>query len=219
MAGKRIVNDYQTVIWDWNGTLLNDIWLCVEIVNGMLVNQQKPPLDQMRYREAFGFPISSYYEKIGMDLNEESFERLTHTFISNYDAQVKTCQLHDYAEEILESFQSYDLNQFILTAAHKESVLELLNHYEIKDYFQQIEGLDNHRAESKVTVGKHLMEINQITPHQTILIGDTIHDYKVANELRVDCVLIANGHQSKSRLARETNNKVEIFDHIEELFP
>ena len=107
--------------------------------------------------------------------------------------------------------------QFILTAAHKESVLGLLDHYFIKDYFKEIEGLDNHRAESKVVRGKHLIENNCIAKKETVLIGDTIHDFEVANAIGVDCILIANGHQSKNRLVEKTDNQIKVLDFIGEL--
>ena len=67
---------YDTIIWDWNGTLLNDLDLCLTIANKMLANHQPTPIDLAGYRNAFGFPITSYYEKIGIDLQKESFEAL-----------------------------------------------------------------------------------------------------------------------------------------------
>ena len=218
MVGNTIINKYETVIWDWNGTLLNDISLCVEIVNGMLKNHNDLQLDEAHYREVFGFPITSYYERIGIDLKKESFEKLTHTFISNYDSNVRNCELHEKVVDTLDVFQKNNLNQLILTAAHKESVLQLLGHFSISHYFDQIEGLDNHRAESKVERGKYLIERNNISKNKTVLIGDTIHDFEVANAIGVDCLLIANGHQSKTRLANNTMNQIEIINSIDELF-
>ena len=58
----------------------------------------------------------------------------------------------------------------------------MLEHYSIRSYFEKVEGLDNHRAESKVERGIHLVEDNGIKRSKTVLIGDTIHDYDVAPE-------------------------------------
>jgi phosphoglycolate phosphatase len=213
----KITEKYQNIIWDWNGTLLNDNRLCVEIVSDMLKHHSDFHLDLETYRNVFGFPIEDYYKKIGMDFQKESFEELTIKFISNYDRKVKDCNLHDATANTLRSFRKAELNQFILTAAHKESVLELLDHYSIIDHFVEVEGLDNHRGESKVDRGIHLVQKNEIRRETTVLIGDTDHDYEVAQEMGIDCILIANGHQSRSKLESKTKGKVRVLDNMEEL--
>lgn len=211
------LDQYSTIIWDWNGTLLNDCWLCIDVVNKLLQNHNQRQLDEVAYKSVFGFPIIDYYQKIGMDFNIEPFDDLTKRFIGDYDANVKQCQLQQGAIEVLNACNRNGLHQFILTAAHKESVLQLLEHYAIKDLFIEIEGLDNHRAESKVARGKLLIENNTIAKEKAVLIGDTIHDFEVANEVGVDCILIANGHQSKERLQEETAGNIAILDKIGDL--
>ncbi len=217
MTGKKLSAKYDTVIWDWNGTLLNDIWLCVEIVNKILMNHNTNQLNEAQYREAFGFPITDYYQRIGIDLEKESFQVLTEKFISGYESKVRNCELHVGVKHVLEKFSENALQQFILTAAHKKSVLELLDYYSIAHFFNDVEGLDNHRAESKVWRGKLLVEENQINRDRTILIGDTIHDAEVAKEIGVDCMIIANGHQSKRRLKNHTSKQTVLLNRIEEL--
>lgn len=217
MTAKKIRDRYSTVIWDWNGTLLNDTRLCVKIVNGILPAHNTLQLDEQAYKEVFGFPIVDYYKRIGIDFNIESFESLTQKFISNYDKDIKNYQLHDKAIDVLMTNKKNGIDQFILTAGHKESVSKLLEHFVIKDFFIEIEGLDNHRAESKVERGKKLIEKNLINKEETVLVGDTIHDFEVANELGVDCILISNGHQSKERLIKETFKKVVVLDNIMDL--
>lgn len=217
MIGKRNINDYSTIIWDWNGTLLNDVWLCIEIVNRFLTEHQQELLNENSYKEVFGFPIVDYYKKIGIDLQKESFDLLTEKFISSYESRVKTCLLHERALEVLNAFKHSKSNQFMLTAAHKESVLHLLEHYSIRDYFTAIEGLDNHRADSKVDRGIQLIKKHQMNKNETVLIGDTLHDFEVAKAMGVDCILIANGHQSQQRLTSQTQNNINVLQKIEEL--
>ena len=217
MSIKNKLNSYSTIIWDWNGTILNDVALCVDIVNKLLLNHNDQRLNKAKYKEVFGFPIINYYQKLGIDLNKESFEILTDKFISNYNSNVQQCNLHDKATDVLNKFKQNKLNQFILTAAHKENVIKLLDHYSLKDFFTEIEGLDNYRAESKVDRGRQLIIKNQINTKEAVLIGDTIHDFEVANDIGVDCILIANGHQSKKRLRNKTMDDVLILDKIEQL--
>ncbi|MFK7979722.1 MAG: HAD family hydrolase [Saprospiraceae bacterium] len=99
-----IQTKYDTIIWDWNGTLLNDVDLCLSIANKMLANHQPNPLDLASYRNAFGFPITAYYEKIGIDLEKESFEALTEKFLRNFNQGLKNCNLHENVLPILKQF-------------------------------------------------------------------------------------------------------------------
>ena len=211
------LNKYESIIWDWNGTLLDDILVCVEIVNKLLLNHNDRQLDKEAYQAVFGFPISEYYQKIGIDLQKESFDELTVKFIGDYDEKVKHCQLHENVIHTLAQFTQQNLNQYILTAAHQESVLPLLDRFSIRNHFQFVAGLDNYRAESKVQRGFDLLEREQVNKQQTVLVGDTIHDYEVARSLGVQCVLIANGHQSKERLQKWTKNKIPVINEINEL--
>ncbi len=205
---------YTNIIWDWNGTLLNDVALCVDIANGILVNHNDTQLNIETYRDVFGFPITAYYEKIGIDFEKESFEALTTKFITAYNADVKNSCLQVSVNEVLEQFKQTKIDQFVLTAAYKKDAIHLLNHYGIIDYFKMVEGLDNYRAESKMDRGHHLLKVNKIDKSKTVLIGDTIHDLEVANEFGVHCILVANGHQSKNRLEASATQTTRVIDNL-----
>ena len=45
------------VIWDWNGTLVDDAWLCVEIINELLARRGLAPITPCKYSAVFGFPL------------------------------------------------------------------------------------------------------------------------------------------------------------------
>jgi len=80
---EKIVK-YKRVIWDWNGTLINDVCLVVEIMNKMLKKRNLPRIDSKIYREIFDFPVTKYYLTLGFDFSKELFEELTDEFISEY---------------------------------------------------------------------------------------------------------------------------------------
>jgi len=208
---------YEHIIWDWNGTLLNDLWLGVEIANKMLENHGAKQLNTAAYQEAFGFPITGYYEKIGINLAKESFESLTEIFVSLYNENVGKCTLHEGILNILQQFKEAGIQQHILTAAHLDLVNPLLDAFEIRPYFKHIEGVDNFRAEGKVQRGQALIADNNFPKDKTVLIGDTYHDFEVAQAMGIPCILIANGHQSKQRLIAASNQETKVFDTVKEL--
>ena len=217
MTMRDLISKYNTIIWDWNGTLLNDMWLCIEVVNGILKKRNGRQLDMDTYKNVFGFPITDYYRRIGIDFEKESFENLAKIFISGYEERVNKCELQPDAYDLLKSIRRKGKMQFMLTASHIDSVMKLLNFHSVTHFFEDIEGLNNHHAESKVEIGHRLLEANTIDRESTVLIGDTLHDYDVARELGIDCILVSNGHQSRERLKVATKGRIVILDSIENL--
>ncbi len=209
-----ISDQIKTIIWDWNGTLLNDLHICIETINLLLTRRELPLLNRESYREVFSFPVREYYKKIGFDFNKEPFEFPAKEFIDEYTARVDSCQLHTHARHVLQAFQEKGLQQFVLSAMQQEELERTIGQHRITHYFQALSGLDNHYAASKTENGKILLQSLQIDPNQICLIGDTSHDYEVARELGCHCILIADGHQSAKRL-RATGSKT--LKQLEEL--
>jgi len=188
------------IIWDWNGTLLNDTHLCVRTMNAMLEKRELPVLSLNRYRDVFSFPVKDYYQKIGFDFESEPFEIPALEFIDGYNAQMNDCKLQQDSLAVLNYFQSIGIPQYILSAMKQDALEEGLRHHQITSFFEHVSGLDNHYAASKIENGHRLIADLNLNTRELVLIGDTVHDYEVATELGCQCVLIANGHQSRAIL-------------------
>lgn len=189
------------IIWDWNGTLLDDVHLAVECMNLMLIKRDLPLLTPDRYKELFTFPVSDYYRSVGFDFDHEPFELPAMEFIERYNRMVWDCSLHPTALQVLNHFRSTGLRQAVLSAMQQDTLDRCLQHYQIAPFFEVVSGLDDHYAHSKLEVGRALVAELDLDPRQLLLIGDTIHDYDVATALGISCVLVTHGHQSGKRLS------------------
>ncbi len=192
--------NYKHIIWDWNGTLLNDAGLCCEIINGVLTKRNLNSLTLDKYRDIFTFPIKNYYALAGFDFTQYSFEEVGLEWMNEYERRKTECILHNGVMETLTSLKENNIGQSILSAYPQETLLEIVNHFNLKDFFSHIIGLDNIYATSKVELGKELMKKIGNGDGRVLLIGDTEHDYEVASEIGAECILIADGHQSKEKL-------------------
>ncbi|MBE3091561.1 MAG: HAD family hydrolase [Candidatus Atribacteria bacterium] len=210
---KKISN-YKHIIWDWNGTLVDDVWLVVEIMNKMLKKRSLPRIDSKKYREIFDFPVTKYYLKLGFDFSAESFEELTDEFISEYYRRFNECKLFDEAEEVLQKIRDRGISQSILSASKEDVLIEKIKHYGIDKYFCRIIGLENHYAESKVERGKKWIAKLNLNPQDVLLVGDTIHDYDVSKYIGCDCLLVANGHHNYEKLAKL---EVDVISTLKEI--
>jgi phosphoglycolate phosphatase len=209
LAGRR------HLAWDWNGTLLDDVWLGVETINLLLGRRGLPPLTLEDYLEHFDFPVSEYYRRIGFDFDSEPFEVMAMEFIEEYTARRFECGLHADVREALDRAREVGLSQSILSAYHSERLRECLDHYKLADFFRWTVGLDDHYAASKIEAGRRWMRGHDLRPEEILLIGDTIHDHEVAEELGVGCALIARGHQKRERLEARG---VPVFASLAEMF-
>jgi phosphoglycolate phosphatase len=202
------------IIWDWNGTLLNDAGLAVETMNEMLARRNLPELSVGQYKQVFSFPVKNYYQRIGFDFELEPFEIPALEFIVRYNELVHDCLLHTDAIPILNHFKIKDYRQFILSAMKQDTLDQCLTHFQINHFFEHVSGLGDHYANSKTENGHRLIAGLNLEPRQLLVIGDTVHDFEVASELGCSCLLVANGHQSKTVL-QETG--AMIIDQLSQL--
>jgi phosphoglycolate phosphatase len=189
-----------SVIWDWNGTLLNDIDLCICSINVLLNDRKIPLINKKTYKEVFSFPVKEYYKNIGFDFEKEDFSIPAHQYIDLYNEGFDSCSLQKSAIEVLTYFREKGVRQFVLSAMEHEMLEKTLELKGITKFFEGIAGLKDHYAVSKIEQGKQIINDFKIDREKTWLIGDTIHDFEVATELGVKCLLIADGHQSTERL-------------------
>jgi phosphoglycolate phosphatase len=191
---------YKHIIWDWNGTLLNDRWLCIESINILLEQRGKDLLSEHRYLEIFDFPVRDYYERAGFDFSQEDFKIPALEFIDLYDLKRKECHLQENAVEVLEHFHNGDLPQSLLSASEENVLMDMIVHFGLSKYFIEVTGLNNHYAASKLELGQQLLEKINVNPQEIVMIGDTRHDLEVARQLGIDIILYDQGHFPRFRL-------------------
>ena len=192
------------IIWDWNGTLLDDLDLCLTAINEMLKNRSLNTVSRNTYLDIFGFPVMDYYLKLGFNFSDEPFENISTEFINAYESGRPSCSLMNGSKDVLHLIQNTGTSQSILSASKRTYLERAVIDYNVQEYFLLVEGLDNHHAASKLSLAKeHLAKLN-IPSHSILLIGDTMHDADIAHELGLRCCLIPNGHHSRQRLEKST---------------
>ncbi len=205
---------FESIIWDWNGTLLDDVDLAISIINQLLNERGLKPVTHQQYLEIFTFPVRDYYEQIGFDLINEPFEIPALQYITDYNKAVETCGLHKEVIPLLNRMQDHGCRQFILSAMEQQQLEKSVSEKGITLFFENLCGLDNHYAISKLETGRLLMAKCRLNPSSTLMVGDTIHDLEVAQAIGCTCILVANGHQSKERLL---SSGATVLDRLDEI--
>ena len=213
------VNKYRHIIWDWNGTLFDDAWLCLEIINGLLSERSLRTITADQYEQAFGFPVIDYYHRIGFNFNVEPFEQISTAFISEYERRRIECRLRPGARTAIDRFRRNGISQSIISASKQAFLEKAVQQFDIRDRFISISGLDNHHASGKLEIALNWMKKTDINSQDFLLIGDTIHDYKVAQGIGATCILIYSGHQDEDRLSNCGARIIQRFSDFSEIFP
>lgn len=197
-----MLDECKHIIWDWNGTLLNDTTLCVKVLNSLLTDEQLKPISETIYRDHFNFPVIDFYRWLGFDVDEDRFKQLSHDFISRYEAcWLQETELHQDVELVLGKLSEQGICHSALSAAKQEALEYGILHFGIADHFDRLDGADNIFARGKIEHGKAKIKQLPYSPNEIILIGDTVHDFEVAEAMGTQCILLAHGHHSKKRLS------------------
>lgn len=197
-----VVKQLEAVIWDFNGTLIDDLDLVVRSVNTQLEKRELPSLTLAEYRDVFGFPVEDYYRRIGLDFENVSMAELVSDFFEEYAPRLQDCPVHDGVLDVLDMFAKRSVRQFVLSAMEEGMLRGAVKHLGIAGFFEGLYGLEHMEGDSKISRGRQLLIDFAIRPETALMIGDTDHDAEVADALGVSVVLVAQGHQSGERLRK-----------------
>lgn len=208
---------YSHIIWDYNGTLLDDVWLCVKEMNKLLKIRNLPTLTKRSYRNVFDFPVEAYYRKIGFNFQKEPFSVVGTQFIIGYDKHKTEPSLHRGAVKTLQLINDAAVPQSVVSARDKDSLNFELKHHGIDHFFERIVGHHNHYADGKLLQTQHFLKAMNLTAADVLLVGDTAHDAAVADKLGCDCILMAHGHNTTARLQATGFVVVDGFSALRKL--
>ncbi|MGK9368482.1 HAD family hydrolase [Melioribacter sp. Ez-97] len=209
-----MLKQYGHIIWDWNGTILDDVDLGIEIINRLLAERNLPNITKEKYKNIFTIPVKDYYAKLGFDFEKEPFETVGKLWIEEYERRKYECSLYEGVLDVMEQIGNNSSEQSILSAYSQRTLEEMAKHYGVDKYCSHIAGLDNIYAAGKLHLGLELLKKIGNGNGKLLLIGDTLHDYEVAKAMGADCVLLSTGHQSKNVLQTAG---IKIIDDIREL--
>ncbi|MBR2721522.1 MAG: HAD family hydrolase [Clostridia bacterium] len=214
------MKQYTHLIWDFNGTVLDDVAPSFASANRLLRAHGLAPIESLdRYREVFGFPIVDYYQRLGFDFSKTPFEELAPEWVAYYREASTPERAFEHARTVLEWARKAGLCQLILSATEEGMLRQQCTSLGLLDYFSELVALDNIHAGSKVDVGLAWRARNPGA--RALMIGDSEHDAEVAHAIGADCILVSYGHRPKEALQRTNclfvaDNAQQIISFLEE---
>lgn len=196
MSGK-----YTHVIWDFNGTILNDVETVISANNAMLSRRNMPLISGCEeYLSRIDVPMLDFYRSLGFDLEKESFEDIAVEWGNDYRRAAKDARLYPDVKDTFKRFNDAGLKQIIISASEKNLLKEQLDALGIAEYFEEVLGLDDFHTIDKTEIAKEWRKRNPDAA--AVLIGDTENDVNIAKHMKCDCILKEGGHRSRASLSR-----------------
>ena len=204
---------YDHIVWDFNGTILDDVHSGVGATNILLSRRGLPTIDSLDYYYSiFCFPIVRYYEKLGFDFTRESYDDIALEWVVEYKRLAAEAPLRAGVLSLVQALSARGIPQTVLSASEEKLLLAQLSALGVRDYLEGVYGRGDHSGEDKIALT--LAFAARRNPGRTLFIGDTDHDAACARAAGFDCALIAGGNQSKERLL---SCGVPVYDSIADL--
>ena len=192
---------YTHIIWDFNGTILDDLQIGIDAVNVMLAKRRLPTIDSVEdYRKIFGFPIKEYYRRCGFNFEADDYETvLAPEWVAEYRSREVDAELCVGVFEAIKLFSQNGVKQSVVSASASDMLHEQIGRLGIADYFDCIIGCDNFFAYGKAQLCRGFVQAH---PEDSfILVGDSTHDYESAIASGIDCSLVLSGHMNRETLS------------------
>lgn len=204
---------YTHIVWDFNGTILDDVRICIESVNVLLEARGLAKLESTEaYRAVQEFPVIEYYKKIGFDFSKESFDDVAVEWVKEYMDRFPSTGTYAGVLDVVKDCAEQGARQVLLSATQLKMLQGQVKALGISDCFDEICGMDNIYAHGKISLAESWRASHPDA--KVLFVGDTDHDLAVARAIGADCVLFSGGHQSRERLA---SLGAPVIDRFEEL--
>ena len=185
---------FKNLIFDWSGTLVDDMGPVIEATNAVLGKYGIAPYDREGFRRGFRLPYREFYAEI---LPGVSLEELESHFRPAFEAAVTPVTVLPHAREKLEWAQARGMRMFVLTSMDADAFLRQLHEFSMQDFFEKTYAgvLD------KRDLIDFIIETHGLDREETAFVGDMTHDIETARHGGISSIAVLTGYHHAEVLA------------------
>ncbi|NQV07868.1 HAD family hydrolase [bacterium] len=197
------------IVWDWNGTLFDDLAIVVDAVNASLAHEGAGPIDADGYRAGYRRPVHLFYEAIlGEPIGSERMAVIDRNFHGVYHASLDRAGLTADARGAIRLVRELGATQSILSMWWHDRLVPAVRAFGLDEFMLAVDGHRGSPGETKEQhLVRHLEQLERLYPgiqdDGVVAIGDITDDASAARAAGVDCVLYDGGSQPLKMLAAE----------------
>lgn len=193
------------VVWDWNGTLLDDQRLVLHALDTVLADAGLPPTDAATYRRLYTRPVRVFYERLfGRPIGDPEWAHVDEVYHEAYRARLAGARLTADARDVLEDVEEAGLTQSLLSMYRHRELVPLVRRLGVADHFVRIDGLRGPGGGRKAReLEAHLGSFGWSgDPRDVLVVGDALDDARAAAHVGARCVLYDGGSHPRTELER-----------------
>lgn len=190
------------VIWDWNGTLFQDLDITVESVNEALAIVGAGPIDAGRYRDHYTRPVQRFYETVlGGELRPVEWQRIDAAFHAAYRRRIAAARLTPDAAAALGAVRAAGATQSLLSMWRHDDLIGFVTPLGVAAFMERIDGNRDDAGGTKTAhLRRHVAALAAAGVGPGLVIGDALDDAAAAAAVGVACVLYDGGSHHRSEL-------------------
>ena len=198
----------RNIIFDWSGTLVDDLPAVWAATNHVLARAGIPGLTMEQFRADFCLPFARFYERVTPHVPMAQLEEWFHgRFREVQDSVVPLT----HAREFLEFCRGRGVRAFVLSTVHKDHFAVQTERAGFAPLLERpyVQILDKRQKIHEI------LEENQLVPAETLFVGDMEHDIETARHGRIGSCAVLTGYNSLAQL--EAAGPDLIVEHLGEL--
>lgn len=190
------------IVWDWNGTLLDDNHANLAAVNAVCSHFGREPVGMDYWRSIFRRPLVPCYEDLlGRSFEEGEWQRAEKLYDSSYQEYLHTCELAVGVPDVLHQWKGAGGTQSLLSMASHDHLVPLIDERGLTSHFTRVDGRKfDTEHDSKAEHLVHHLEHQDLDPADVVLIGDIDDDARAAREAGARAILVTSGLMARERL-------------------
>lgn len=198
------MRDVRHIVWDWNGTILDDSHAVVDSVNAVCADYGRAPIDLAYWRSIYRRPVlASYQDLLGTELTGEDWARIDRVYHEAYRELLSTCRLATGVPDALRHWSGTGRGQSLLSMWFHHELVPLVTELGLVELFARVDGLRAGIGGGGGSKAEHLAEhlaAQGLDAADVVVIGDVADDATAAESVGARCVLVTTGVMDGSAL-------------------
>jgi phosphoglycolate phosphatase-like HAD superfamily hydrolase len=188
------------IVWDWNGTLKDDLGEMVLAMNVTLAALGSPPIDRDTYQELHGVPIRAFYARIlKRPVSDPEWALAEQTYLQHIST--RPVHLRPGAATLLRTLFRMGYRQSLLSLSPHDVLTAEAATAGVAGFFERIDGRRGTDSGKTRALADHLARLQHpVPPRRVVVIGDTLDDACAAHAAGAHAVLFTAGLQHRDLL-------------------
>lgn len=186
--------EHSHLVWDWNGTLLDDLPIVVEAVNRSIAAFGLGPITADDYRDHYTRPVRGFYDGLfGRVIADDEWLRLNTSFHDAYFELATYADLASGAREAMAILEEAGWSQSVLSMSPQDWLDGIVERLGLIESFEIVDGLSGPTGGLKAAHLEEHLAVLDVGGNETVVVGDTPDDVAAARHVGARAILFHGG--------------------------